>query len=195
MRTMPIEPRSTLVSATALGRAPIAFFCSRSCPGDIILKAQDWANARGTESAPVIGGFHTPVERDVLRILLRGGAPVIIVIARAVQGYRVPPAIKAAVAAGVARIVSPFPPTQTRTTAVTAEVRNRHILALCERVLIAHAAPGGKTETLANEAASRGLILQTLNSSANVNLVSLGAAAVGIYDSATPRLSTMADHA
>lgn len=157
---------------------PIAFFCSRSCPGDIILKAQDWANARGTESAPVIGGFHTPVERDVLRILLRGDAPVIIVLARAVQGYRASPATKAAVAAGVARIVSPFPATQTRTTAGTAEARNRHILTLCERVLIAHAAPGGKTETLANEAASRGLILQTLNSPANANLIALGAAAV-----------------
>ena len=126
----------------------------------------------------MIGGFHTPVERDVLRILLRGGAPVIVVLARAVQGYRASPAIKTAVAAGMARIVSPFPPTQTRTTAATAEARNRHILTLCERVLIAHAAPGGKTEVLANEAASRDLILQTLNSPASVNLVALGAAAI-----------------
>ncbi len=68
--------------------------------------------------------------------------------------------------------------TQTRTTAATAEARNRHILTLCERVLIAHAAPGGKTEVLANEAASRGLILQTLNSPASVNLVALGAVVV-----------------
>jgi predicted Rossmann fold nucleotide-binding protein DprA/Smf involved in DNA uptake len=135
---------------------PIAFFCSRSCPGDIILKAQDWANGRGAESAPVIGGFHTPVERDVLRILLRGGAPVTIVLARAVQGYRAPPAIKAAVAAGVARIVSPFPPNRTRTTAATAEARNRHILSLCERVVIASASPGGKTEALAREAVAAG---------------------------------------
>ena len=72
---MPTEPPSAR-SATALARAPFAFFCSQSCPGDIILKAQDWANARGPESAPVIGGFHTPIERDVLRILLRGSAPV-----------------------------------------------------------------------------------------------------------------------
>lgn len=175
---MPIEPRSTLVSAMALDSAPIAFFCSRSCPGDIILKAQDWANARGAESAPVIGGFHTPVERDVLRILLRGDAPVIIVLARAVQGYRASTAIKAAIGAGVARIASPFPPTNTRITAATAEARNRHILTLCQRVLIAQPAPGGKTEVLANEAASRGLMLQTLNSPASVNLVALGAAVV-----------------
>ena len=155
-----------------------AFFCSKDCPGDLILKAQDWANARGPESAPVIGGFHTPIERDVLRILLRGAAPVIIVLARAVQGYRMSPAIKAAVAAGTARIISPFPATQTRTTAATAETRNRHILTLCGSVLFAHAAPGGKTESLAREAAALGLPLETLNSPANANLIALGAVVV-----------------
>ncbi|MGB3740261.1 MAG: hypothetical protein WA948_13040 [Pontixanthobacter sp.] len=159
--------------------APIAFFCSQSCPGDIILKAQDWANARGPDSAPVTGGFHTPVERDVLRILLRNGAPVIIVPARAAQGWRAPkhlgPAIKAAVAAGTAQIVSPFPSTQRRTTATTSETRNRHILTLCKTVLIAHASSGGKTEVLAAEAIARGLRVETFESPSNTNLLALGA--------------------
>lgn len=162
-----------------LVQQPIAFFCSQSCPGDIILKAQDWANARGVESAPVIGGFHTPVEREVLRILLRGNAPAIIVLARAEQGWRAPkplgPAIKAAVAAGTAQIVSAFPATQTRTTATTAEARNRHILTLCHTVLIAHAAPGSKTEALARESIAIGLSLFTLPSLANINLLEMGA--------------------
>lgn len=156
--------------------APIAFFCSKSCPGDIILKAQDWANARGSKSVRVIGGFHTPVERDVLRILLRGGAPITIVLARTRHGYRAQPAIKAAIASGQAQIISPFPSTQTRTTSATAETRNRHILTLCEAVMIAHAAPGGKTEALAREAVALGLTIQTLNSPANANLLALGAA-------------------
>ena len=77
-------------NAALLAGQPIAFFCSQSCPGDIILRAQDWANARGPDDAPVISGFHTPVERDVLRILLRGGAPVIQVRARALDGARLP---------------------------------------------------------------------------------------------------------
>jgi predicted Rossmann fold nucleotide-binding protein DprA/Smf involved in DNA uptake len=156
----------------------IAFFCSKACPGDIILKAQDWANARGPDSAPVIGGFHTPIERDVLRILLRGAAPVTIVLARTVQGHRLTPAVKAAVAAGTARIISPFPATQTRTTAATAEARNRHILTLCRSVLFVHAAPSGKTEALASVAVALGLPLQTLDSSANANLIALGAEVV-----------------
>jgi predicted Rossmann fold nucleotide-binding protein DprA/Smf involved in DNA uptake len=175
---MPSEPPIASNAASVLARAPIAFFCSKACPGDLILKAQDWANARGPESAPVIGGFHTPIERDVLRILLRAAAPVTIVLARALQGYRASPARKAAVAARTAWIISPFPATQTRTTAATAETRNHHILTLCGSVLIAHAAPGGKTESLAREAAALGLPLLTLASPANTNLIALGAVAV-----------------
>lgn len=176
---MPSEPSDASRVASALARAPTAFFCSQSCPGDIILKAQDWANKQGPGSAPVIGGFHTPVERDVLRILLRGNAPVIIVLARTAQGWRAPkplgPAIKAAVAAGTAQVVSPFPASQTRTTATAAEARNRHILTLCDTVLIAHAAPGSKTEALAQEAKTMGLPIFTLPSPANSHLLQMGA--------------------
>ena len=176
---MPSEPPAAHEAAPMLVHAPIAFFCSQTCPGDIILKAQDWANARGPESAPVIGGFHTPVERDVLRILLRAGAPSIIVLARAEQGWRAPkplgPAIKAAVASGTAQIVSPFPANQRRTTAATAETRNRHILTLCNVVLIAHASSGGKTEALVADAIAGGLRVETFASPSNANLLALGA--------------------
>lgn len=157
----------------------IAFFCSQSCPGDVILKAQDWANARTAASAPVIGGFHTPVERDVLRILLRGQVPAIIVLARAIEGWRAPrplgPSIREAVDAGHARIVSPFPAVQRRTTAATAEARNSHILTLADAVLIAHAFAGGRTERLAREAMTRGMKVLTLSSPHNANLLALGA--------------------
>ncbi|WP_144035820.1 hypothetical protein [Sphingopyxis bauzanensis] len=156
----------------------MAFFCSKACPGDLILKAQDWVNARGPKSAPVIGGFQTPIESDVLRILLRGAAPVIIDLARAVQGYRLSPALKTTVTAGTARIISPFAATQTRTTAATAEARNRHILTFRESVLIAHAAPGGRTESLAHEDAALGLSRQTLKPPANANVIAHGAVAV-----------------
>lgn len=165
------------------GGLPIGFFCSQSCPGDVILKAQDWANARSPESAPVIGGFHTPIERDVLRILLRGQAPVIVVLARAAEGgWRGPKALGAALkeaeTAGRARILSPFPATQRRTTAASAETRNRHILTLAQTVLVAHASPGGKTEALAREAVAAGLAVFTLRSSGNANLIGMGVKAL-----------------
>ena len=161
------------------GRSSIAFFCSQSCPGDVILKAQDWANAREPESPPIIGGFHTPVDRDVLRILLRGQAPVVIVLARSIEGWRAPKplgaAIREAVAAGRARITSPFPATERRTTTDAALKRNRYILSLCHSVVFAHASPRGKTEQLAREAAELGISLSTFPSKFNSNLSDLGA--------------------
>lgn len=161
------------------GGEPIAFFCSQSCPGDVILRAQDWANARTPASARVIGGFHTPVERDVLRILLREQAPAIIVLARAAEGWCAPaplgPAIREAVEAGRARIISPFPATQRRTTAGTAEARNRHVLTLAPTILFAHASPGGKTEALARDAVAMRLSVFTLPSPSNANLTAMGA--------------------
>ena len=172
---MPIDPSSTSDAASVLAGAPTAFCCSKACPGDLILKAQDCANARGPNSATVVGGFYTPIERDVLRILLRGPASVISVLARAVQGNSMSPTLKIAVTVGTAQIISPFPAAHTRTTAATAEARKRHIVTLCRSVLLAYAAPGRKTEALASVANARGLPIQTPGSPADANFINMGA--------------------
>ena len=173
---MPSDPPSQRGNAALLAGQSIAFFCSQSCPGDVILKAQDWANARGPDDAPVISGFHTPVERDVLRILLRGGAPVIQVLARALDGARLPVALRSAEKAGRALIVSPVPATVRQTTARTAEQRNRYILSRAASILFAHASVGGKTEALAIAAIVAFTQVFTLSSPGNANLVTEGAA-------------------
>ncbi len=144
----------------------------------MILKTQDWANVRGPDDTPVISGFHTPVERDVLRILLRGGAPVIQVLARALDGARLPAALRSAEKEGRALIISPFAATVRQTTARTAEKRNRHILTRATSVLFAHASVGGKTEGLAVEAVAMGLPVFTLSSPSNANLTHMGAQVV-----------------
>lgn len=149
---MASDPHSGRANAGLLAGQPLAFFCSQSCPGEVILKAQDWANARGPHDAPVISGFHTPVERDGLRILLRGGAPVIQVLARTLDGARLSAALRSAEKARRALIVSPFAAMVRQTTARTAEQRNHHILTRSARVLFAHASMNGKTEALAYRA-------------------------------------------
>lgn len=155
-----------------------AFFCSQSCPGDVILKAQDWANARHVNDAPVISGFHTPIERDMLRILLRGGHSVVYTLARCIEGSRLPATVRAAQKHGNAVILSPFGTSVRQTTARTADERNRFILTRASTVLIAHASHGGKTEALAIEALALGLPVVTLSSPSNANLVRLGATVV-----------------
>jgi hypothetical protein len=68
----------------------LALFCSRKCPGSVILRAYDLAVALRDAAVPVIGGFQTPMEREMLAVLLRGTQPVTVVDARNAR-KRLPP--------------------------------------------------------------------------------------------------------
>jgi len=65
-----------------LDRRPLAIFYSARCPGGLIIQASDLAHALRDRGAAVSGGFHTPVERACLEILLTGAGPLIVCPAR-----------------------------------------------------------------------------------------------------------------
>lgn len=121
-----------------------ALFCSSRCPGKVILHALDLASKLRDENQAVIGGFHTPVEKECLAILLRGTSPIIICPARSLARYRVPSAWKAALAEGRLLLLSPFPPGICRATTETARRRNEFVAALATETLVLHATPGGR---------------------------------------------------
>ena len=52
-----------------------AFFCSTKCLGDLIVKSYDIAQTLRDAGMTVISGFHSPMERECLTILLRGTQP------------------------------------------------------------------------------------------------------------------------
>ncbi|WP_126420091.1 hypothetical protein [Asticcacaulis excentricus] len=170
---MPSDPPSQRGNAALLAGQPIAFFCSQSCPGDLILKAQDWANSRGPDATPVVGGLQTTAERNVLRVLLRGGTPIIQVLAWALNEALVPATLRNAENAVRALIASSFTVSFCQNTARNADPRNRYILSFAAIILSAHASPGGKAETLATRAIARSIAIETLNSPANTNKVVL----------------------
>ena len=55
-----------------------ALFCSGQFPGDVILKVYDLSRAMRDAGVPVIGGFLSPMEKECLRLLLRGRRPVVV---------------------------------------------------------------------------------------------------------------------
>jgi predicted Rossmann fold nucleotide-binding protein DprA/Smf involved in DNA uptake len=120
---------SALGNLELLAQPMTALFCSARCPGNVILRAYDqaamWRDARRC----VISGFHSPVEKECLRILLRGSQPIIICPARALP-KRIPPGWKGPLAAGRLLILSAFRPTETRATAGLAARRNAIVSAL-----------------------------------------------------------------
>ena len=155
-----------------------ALFCSNRCPGDLILKAYDLARAMRDTGVPVIGGFHTPMEKECLRLLLRGSQPVVLCPARSIDNMRIPRDWRLALDGGRLLVLSSFPKTLRRPTATVAAQRNDLVAELAERILIIHAAPGGNTEAFARKLARSGKPLLTLESPANANLIDMGAEAV-----------------
>lgn len=157
----------------------LALFCSTRCPGSLILRVHDLAIALREAAVPAVGGFHTPLERECLRFLLRGRQPVIICPARGIDHMRIPSGWREPLDTGRLLILSPFPSNVRRAGRQLAEERNRVVAALAERVLIVHAAPGGKTEQLCHQVVAWGKPLFTLDDDANAHLIELGAIPLG----------------
>lgn len=101
------------------------------------------------DGVTVISGFHSPIEEECLRILLRGSQPVIVCPARAIETMRVPTAIRAAFEAGRVLFLSPFNGQPKRITKESAVRRNEVVAALADDAYIAHVAPGGSTARIA----------------------------------------------
>ena len=125
-----------------------ALFCSAKCPGSVILPTYDQAAKWRDAERCVISGFHSPVEKECLQILLRGDAPVILCPARAML-ERLPAQWAIAVAGGRMLILSPFTAKANRVTTDLARRRNEFVAAMADEVYIAHATPGGQLEQLA----------------------------------------------
>src|SRR5207248_9104012 len=137
------------------------------CPGEAILQTYDLARALRDGGIPVIGGFHSPMEKECLALLLRGTQPVVVCPARGIENMRLPAAWKQPLAQGRLLILSPFARKHRRATAALAVMRNRLVAALAEQVFVAHAAAGSKTEQLCRELLANGKPVWTLAGGAN----------------------------
>lgn len=142
------ETLTALGNLSLLALPKTALFCSARCPGSAILAAYDQAAVWRDAGRCIISGFHSPVEQECLRILLRGKQPIIICPARALP-KRIPPEWRQPLADGRLLVLSAFPDTETRVTADLARRRNEFVAALADEVYFAHITPGGHTDLLA----------------------------------------------
>ncbi len=152
-----------------------AFFCSSRCPAQIILNAHELAQQFRESGVPTIGGYHSPVEKECLRVLLRGSQPIILCPARNIENMRLSPAWKGALAEGRLLILSIFDSKHRRSTAVLASRRNAFVAALADKICIAHAPAGSKTLQFAQQVSEWGKPLFTFDTSANRLLFQCGA--------------------
>jgi hypothetical protein len=137
-----------------------AFFASRQCPGTAIQAATAWAleHAQGRGGA-VIGGFLSPLEQSVLRLLREAGCPAVVVLARVVAGAHLKSTWRRALDAGKMAVVSGVA-SKERLTQRAASDRNELAAHLADRIVIGHTNTPGALAQQCTRWQADGLILR-----------------------------------
>src|SRR5262252_10594959 len=160
----------------------LGFFCATRCPGNVILRTYDLAQALRAAEVPVIGGFHTPMEKECLDVLLRGQQPVVICPARSIERLRMPLSWRQPYDQGRLLVLSPFVARQRRPTTELAEDRNRFVATLATDILVAYAGPGSKTAQFCGELVAQHRRAYTLDLPENAHLVQCGVLSHALHD-------------
>jgi predicted Rossmann fold nucleotide-binding protein DprA/Smf involved in DNA uptake len=134
-----------------------AFFCSKDTPGATILQAFDQAAAWRDANRCIASGFHSPLERQCLEILLRGNQPIIMAVARGLNSIRLSKPARQALHNGRLTIISPFSLSERRANAEFARQRNRCVAALADEVVFAFVAASGSLARLDGEVTRWGI--------------------------------------
>ncbi|MFH1422593.1 MAG: DNA-processing protein DprA [Planctomycetota bacterium] len=158
-----------------LKQKTLALFCSVKCPGNLILKTYDLARQLRDDGVTVISGFHSPMEKECLEILLRGKQPIIICPARSLEKMRIPKDWRKSLDEGRLLILSPFGLKHRQMNSKLGDKRNEFVAALSDEVLVVYANSGGKLEHLCDKITSWHKTLVTFNVKENNQLISIGA--------------------
>ena len=139
------------VGETSLINKPLlGLIASRECPGNVLLatleRVPQWAKA----GRVIVSGFHSPLEQQVLRSLLRRNGLAIKVLARcfSASGYRLAKEEQDAFANGRLLIISAFGADTPRVTRVSAIKRNELVIALSTEVVTPFISKGSPLEEL-----------------------------------------------
>lgn len=158
-----------------LRQKTLALFCSVKCPGSLILQTYDLARQLRDGGIVGISGFHSPMEKECLSLLLRGKQPIIWCPAKRLTVNRLPKEYADPISDGRLLMLSPFGEKVKRARQDIARFRNEFAAALADQVFVVYAAPGGKIESFCKKVLGWGKPLLTFNSPDNASLIVSGA--------------------
>jgi predicted Rossmann fold nucleotide-binding protein DprA/Smf involved in DNA uptake len=130
-----------------LNRRKIGLFCSARCPESTTVNVDNAARKLCKAEATMVSGFHSPIEKECLRILLEGKQSIVICLARALARIQLPNEWQDAIDCGHLLLLSRFEKSR-RADKETARRRNELVAALSDEVVIIHAEPGGAVERI-----------------------------------------------
>ena len=115
-----------------LNRRKIGFLASRKISTSVVLPTLDWAVeiSKHTDVA-VVSGFHSRLERDVLKFLLQGKCGIIVVLARGMY-RKLPKVYEEVMNENRLLIIALEKDTVTRVSEYTAHKRNNYVLGVSD---------------------------------------------------------------
>lgn len=147
-----IATRIVGAGETALLAEPLlGLIASRECPGHVLLETLERVPEWVRTGRVVVSGFHSPLEQQVLRSVLRRRGRVVKVLARGMTDYRPTAEEREPLAEGRMLVITACPPKVRRTTRDTALARNRLVLALASEIVIPFVTDGSPLAALLSE--------------------------------------------
>lgn len=141
---------STLGNVALMKLPKVSFLSSRKISPEAVMGSHSWAAKIRDEGTCVIGGFQSDLEKDVLKFLLRGNGPVIIVEARKAR-LRVPSNLREAFEMGRLLFVSLPESKNARVGVADAERRNTFVLRHSETHVFGSVDPAGHLAKLVSQ--------------------------------------------
>lgn len=114
----------------------IGFIASRHASTLDVIPTLDWAVeiSKSTDVA-VVSGFQSPLEKDVMKFLLRGVCPIIIVLARGMY-RKLPDALQTPMDQQRLLIISNESDNTNRVSEITAHKRNEYVISISDEMKI-----------------------------------------------------------
>lgn len=114
----------------------IGFIASRHTSSLNIIPTLDWAAEMSRQKdIAVVSGFQSPLEKDVLKFLLRGVCPIIIILARGMY-RKLPDALQTPMDQQRLLIISNESDNTTRVSEITAHKRNEYVISISDEMKI-----------------------------------------------------------
>ena len=136
--------------AALLDEPLLGLIASRECPGNVLLATLECVPQWVKAGRVIVSGFHSPLEQQVLRSLLRRNGHAVKVLARcfSTSGYRLAKEEQDAFTNGRLLIISAFGADTPRVTRVSAIKRNELVIALSTEVVTPFISKGSPLEEL-----------------------------------------------
>ena len=125
-----------LGSKQLLNLHKIGFIASRHASTIDVIPTLDWAAEMSKRvDVAVVSGFQSPLEKDVLKFLLRGVCPIIIVLARGMY-RKLPEALQTPMDQQRLLIISNESDNTNRVSEITAHKRNEYVISISDEMKI-----------------------------------------------------------